>query len=597
MGKQGRVWFRETLTLAGYLIARAKREQTWYHAETLIMRAARRILRLPMGPLVDRFYYGDIQQSTGIRRRAYQHGVNTIASQVMPLQKLDPGFTADMDLLASKFLLDELFLRNEFQAMARQYASENLHQTVVLVADVGLFPPLEAEGSGLAVRGQRRLQWPHYFLGLAIAPFYLLHLLHRKSAGGQSLPARGQVLCEVDSMPVVDMFRELLEPEYAPLFFIQPHYLQHFSAEQASRLSLHVHGVDPIKCVRLKTLLRNWLRLAVSGAPSLMAGGVLFFDFFKTLAQGILYTPVAKGCTYLTFEHMSTVKAVRNELLRATGNTSVFVPFNAYAIDHYFVPEFRYNYDLLCSPGPLLELVYSMQQAATRTVLQTGAYSPHRKVASDDSAAEERQAQLAAFKGNCVAITILSAGVLPGTLSSEQRLLALARELASHAGVKVFIRQKPVPLEQRYAGFFDCVKNEPAIMLTHAEYKLFDFLPVTDIFVTSNSSSAVDLCGAGGDFFAVDFWNDRDLYLWQTKVDGVFVAQEEATSAIISWVQDDPPGSRARHHQRMDALRSLISYSAGSFEAYRYRLQAQLAPWLGAPKRDAASRMTERVTT
>lgn len=595
MRKQEKVWFRETLTLGDYLVARIRREQTFYHAESLSMRVARRLLRLPTGSLVDRIYYGDIKHSTGIRKRAYQRGLDTIVTHPLPLERLSPGFTADMDLLASKFMLDDLFSRFEFQAMAMQFAHENPLHDVRLVADIDLFPALEPAVTNMPVRGRRKLQWLHYIMGVLIAPLYLWHLMRKHKANDEAATVSNEILCEVDSMTIVDMFCELLQPEYTPVFFISPHYLQHFGPFEASRLGLLTHSVGPTKRTRLLLLLRNWLRLALSEAPALARGGVLFFDFLKSLAQGILITPVATDCTYLTFEHMSTVKAVRNELLRATGNTSVFVPFNTYAIDHFFTPEYRYNYDVLCSPCALLEQAYRLQQAATRVILRTGAYSPHRKVVQD-SAASQRHASLAEFKDDCVAVTILSAGVLPGNVSAELQLKTLATELASRQGVKVFIRQKPVQPEPRFADFYEDIKANPDIKLTHAEYKLFDFLQVTDIFVTSNSSSAVDLCGAGGDFFAVDFWHDRDLYLWQTAVDDVFIAPETAADAIMAWVKDTPPGTRARHHERMDTLRRLITYEAGSFEDYRHRVHAQLDPWLTAP-RLAKSAIIERATT
>lgn len=562
------------------------------------MRVARHLLRLPMGPLVDRIYYGDIECSTGIRRSAYQQGLESIARHALPLCRLDPGFPADMDLLASKFLLDDLFSRYEFQAIAMQFARENPGKDVSLFADADLFPPMGFAVAGMPVYEQRKLQWLHYLAGLFIAPLYLVALIGKHMVSTLPSHGAGQVLCEVDSMPIVDMFRNLLEPEYTPTFFIQAHYLKNFSTDDASQLGLLVHGIGKAKRKRLFLLLRSWLRLALSDALRLSRGGVLFFDFFKSLAQGILITPEARGCTFLTFEHMSTVKAVRNELLRATGNTSVFVPFNAYAIDHFFVPEYRYNYDVLCSPCELLEQVYRLQRAATPVMLRTGAYSPHRQVLQDSDAGK-RQACLAAFKGECIAITILSAGAVLGAASGERKLICLARELAAQLGVKVFIRQKPTAPEPRYASLYsEGVKGEPNILLTHAEYKLFDFLSVTDIFITSISSSAVDLCSAGANFFAVDFWHDRDLYLWQTEVEGVFIQPEQALDIIMRWVKDEPPGTRERHHERMDALRRLIAYEAGSFEAFRQGFQEQLAPWLGAPMAKLRTSTTKvRATT
>lgn len=592
-----RAWFRETLTLGGYLRARLSRQQTWYLGESLFMRIARRLLRLPMGTLVENFHYGQLERSTGIRKLAYEQGLAVIAAEPLPLKRLDPGFAADMDLLASKFMLDHLFSKYEFQGMAMQFAQEHPEMDVRLVASERPFPTLESNASPLKLTRLRPQQWLTFLLSLFVAPLYLAQLFKRHGVAGDDHQFADQLLCEVDSMPIVDMFQSLFQPGYALVFFTQPHYLGQFSPEQSTAIGLRVHGIGAGKRQRLIALLQGWLKLVFLDARRLARGGLLPFDFFKSLAQGILITPMASRCTYLTFEHMSTVRAARNELLRATGNKSVFVPYNTYAIDHYFVPEFRYNYDVLCSPCELLEKAYRLQQASTPTILRTGAFSPHMLLA--DELANARQARLAAFKGDCLTVTILSTGVTQQSASSEAKLIRLARELAAQPGVKVFIRQKPTLPEGRYAHMYsEGLKDLPNVLLTHAEYKLFDFLPVTDLFITSSSSAAVDLCSAGGDFYSIDFWDDRDLYLWQTEVDGVYLAPEWALATIMYFLRADTSGAREQHRQRMHALRKLISFPAGSFEAYRKRLLEHLDSYLPAAKAQATHPTTlERATT
>ncbi|MCG8995498.1 hypothetical protein LH435_07100 [Laribacter hongkongensis] len=583
--------------MGAYLRARLSRQQTWYLGESLFMRIARRLLRLPMGRLVENFHYGQLERSTGIRKRAYEQGLVVIASEPLPLKRLDPGFAADMDLLASKFMLDHLFSKYEFQGMAMQFAHEHPGMDVRLVASERPFPTLESNASPLKLIRQRPQQWLSFLLSLFVVPLYLAQLFKQHGVVGDDPQFADQLLCEVDSMPIVDMFQSLFQSRYAPVFFIQPHYLGYFSPEQATAIGLRVHGIGAGKRQRLIALLRGWLKLVFLDARRLARGGLLPFDFFKSLAQGILITPMARRCTYLTFEHMSTVKAARNELLRATGNKSVFVPYNTYAIDHFFVPEFRYNYDVLCSSCELLEKAYRLQQASTLTILRTGAFSPHIPLA--DELANARQARLAAFKGDCLTVTILSTGVTQQSASSEAKLIRLARELAAQAGVKVFVRQKPTVPEARYAHMYgEGLKDLPNVLLTHAEYKLFDFLPVTDLFVTSSSSAAVDLCSAGGDFFSIDFWDDRDLYLWQTEVDGVYLAPERALATIMDYLRADTSGAREQHSQRMQVLRKLIAFPAGSFEAYHKRLLEQLGPWLPAAKDQVTHPTTsERATT
>jgi hypothetical protein len=118
------------------------------------------------------------------------------------------------------------------------------------------------------------------------------------------------------------------------------------------------------------------------------------------------------------------------------------------------------------------------------------------------------------------------------------------------------------------------------LLLTHSEYDLFDFLPVTDLFITSISSSAVDLCVAGGQFYSVDYWTDKDLYLWQTAVDGVFIPQNTAFETVVSWVKDDPLGTRIEHRHRMERLLNLITYQSESLNEYHKKFRSLLEPYM-----------------
>jgi hypothetical protein len=188
-------------------------------------------------------------------------------------------------------------------------------------------------------------------------------------------------------------------------------------------------------------------------------------------------------------------------------------------------------------------------------------------------------AALRSFMGYELAITILSNGIQDETRSGEIRLMDLARALADRSGVKVFVRQKPVAPPEPYRSFFhDAARGHPSIMLTHREFDLFDFLEVTDLFVTSNSSSVLDFCAAGRPFFAVKFWDWTDLFLWQTAVDGVYLSEQEALGNISEWCAD--PLKRAEHAERMKELSGLLAYKFGSFGEYKDNLRRAIEPWV-----------------
>src|SRR6185503_3193888 len=110
----------------------------------------------------------------------------------------------------------------------------------------------------------------------------------------------------------------------------------------------------------------------------------------------------------------------------------------------------------------------------------------------------ERRKTLTAAKGADVAITILSPGIQDATISIELRLMELARDIARHPGVRVFVRRKPVDPPAKYRNFYaEQIAGNDRIILTDHSHALMDFHPLTDLFITSISSSSVDLCGAG----------------------------------------------------------------------------------------------------
>ncbi|MFJ9450916.1 hypothetical protein [Herbaspirillum sp. NPDC101397] len=571
--------FYETLSLMAYIAAAIFNRKIFYNTQSLPLRIFSKLLRMDISPHASTIWYGDLEKITGIRKNAYARALKKIQTFHVDLWDfgLRKKLAIDYHLIAEKFLLDFLFNRYEFIGLACQYADENPHCSVSLTINSLAVDTSVVTTPRLEVRQAMGFSGLQFFAGVLVAPFFAFHFVRKNRVARPTL--QQAIICEVDCKKIYDMFRELLGTRANVQYFIQRHYVSAFDNEEFKSLGLQVHGLNDRGVARVYVLLRGFLLFAGKNCLRFANYGPLLFDYFKCLLQGSLLAPDAQRSTYLTFEHMSTTKAVRNELLRERGNNSVFVPYNAYAIDHFFSPEYRYNYDVLCSPSRLLENVYRLQGAATKVFLKTGAYSPHLK-SPEDVAMKARIRRLQDFKGARKAVTILSCGIQDGLLSVERRLMLWAKRLAEDPEICVFVRMKPVAPPEKYANFYvEQLGNAPNILLTHKEYELFDFLHVSDLFVTSISSSAVDLCSAGGAFYSVDFWSDPDLYLWQTSIDGVFLDPDLALEAVQGWIKD-APGIRREHEARMASLAELIAYQFDSFEEYKQNLLTQLSPYL-----------------
>lgn len=572
--KRRKVYFYGELGLLNVLFLLLSNRQAFYNTRSFFLRLTIKIFPAVIPDRIKPIWFGDVKTGTGIRKQAYETALSKV--KLLNFQMLSSSLkkvlNIDYELIVEKFLLDTLYQEYEFSNFARQYAAENPNCEVIL-----------SKLSAIAFQKRGIIFSLKFLFGVIAVPIFCIYFCMKNSGldADAELAIKDSIICEIDSLKIFDMFSSLLQGREKIVYFTQRCYLDNFKNHNIPNLKVITHFLSKSEKRMLRFFAFRFFVSSFFDYKELSKLGMLYFDLYKAIANGVLITPRSNKCAYLTFEHMSTLKAIRNEILREANNISVFVPYNSYAIDHYFSPEYRYNYDVLCSPCKLLEDVYQIQNAATSVYLPTGSYSCHQLQESKDNDLTNRLKKLEDFKSSNIVITILSTGIQDETISGESRLMALANKISSINGVRVIIRPKPVTPVKKYKDYlkWNFYKNQ-SVLLTDEQYNLFDFLHVTDLFITGVSSSAVDLCNAGGEFFSVDFWSDRDMYLWQTAVDGVFLEENEAFEAIKAWVNDDPPGQRDLHSKRMKDLRALTGYWMGDFEAYKKNLLSLLNPYL-----------------
>ena len=581
--KNKRIVFYEILTIRNYISLIISNRHAFFNSKSFSLKAFERLFRTNVYSRARRISWGELDISTGIRRNAYEAALADLKK--LGSIRLDDSFHSlgkiDSNLILEKYFLDLLYEKYEYYGMASQFADES--NQVEFEMHVNSLPynlgEFRFDNKKLKVVRSLGFNKMVFVSSIVILPFYLLYFW-LKNGSSNSPHFKNAIVCDVDQISTYKMFKDLFESYDNVHFVVSKQYVQYFIKGEIEKYGLHVTKLNKPGLKNIIKLPIEYLRFCVNRFHELSAFGWLFFDLVKMIVHGNLLTIDAEDSVFITFEHMSTVKAVRNELLRAKRNRSVFVCKNMYVPSVYFNVEFRYNYDILCSSGACLESIYAVQKAKTNIFLPTGTYDSHKGLVESDES-RERVKRLRDFKGDSVAITILSNGIMDETYSGELRLMKLARRLSAEPNIKIFVRQKPVMPADKYFNFF--VENSSScdsIMLTHTEYKLFDFLGVTDLFVTSSSSSASDLCPAGAQFFSIDFWEDKDQFLWQTLVEGVFLWEDSAFDTIMSWVNDKPSGQRVAHRRRMQALSKLITYQFSDFETYKKNFLNLLNPYL-----------------
>ena len=580
--------FYETLKVADYFYLIIYSRYAFFNVKSFPLRIFEKVFKIDIYSRARRVCFGDLTIVTGIRKVAYD-------SAIADLRKLEKvgikSFFYSLKKINSKVIFEKLYFtflyeRYEFYGLASQFAAESKQTEFEMHCNslpfgVGKF---SVGCKKLKVVKSFNLNRFEFFCSIvvstiAIFPVYLL-CFWVKMWTKNAQQFKNAIVCEVDHLSTYDMFQSLFKSYDNVYYVVSGHYVNGFTREEIEKYGLITTRISNTGWRNIINLPFEYFIFSLVNFNAISGFGLLYLDLVKTIVQGNLITIDAENSTYFTFEHLFPSKTLRNELLREKNIRSVFVCKNMYVINHYFHYEYRYNYDILCSSGACLESIYAKQKCQTSIFLPTGSYDSNTVLNKDDGF-QERINQLTSFKGEAVSITILSTGVIDETYSEEFGLVMLARRLAEVPNVKVFIRQKPTRLTEKYSNFFvEKIGNCESIMLTHAEYQLSDFLNVTDLFLVANSSSAVDLCPAGAQFFSVDFLEEKDLYLWQTLVDGVHLSKETAFETIMNWVNDSPLGQRLAHQKRMQTLARLIAYQFSDFEAYKKNFINLLNPYL-----------------
>ncbi len=570
--------FCETLTAGQLLRLVVLQKSAFYGTPSLAARGVIYLLgKLGIKAHARKLDFGDVQIAPNVRRRAYEAA--ELYLQRIEIQKwaaeLSGIFSVDYELIARKFFFDELYLKYEFLELALRCALENPGDRHVMYADWQFLEPYQRQlEAQFDVRNIWRL--PLASLTIMVLPMFLKYFFARNGVIENPV-FHNRIVCEVDGEKTYEMFESLFRSCPAREFVIERRNAGEFSEARRRELHITVLGLTKEDYLGLRAGVYRYIACCLRHYGDVSRYGARLFRIFYTFILGKAETIRGTDNQFVTYEHLVTSKAVRNELLRAARNRSILVPMNAHATPRYYHSEIFVNYDVMCAAGKHTEDLYRKRRAITKEFLPTGSYDNHRRTTWMHGKAE-RIARLRAFKGDAVAVTIVSPGICDPTYSHELRLMNLARELSKQDGVKVFIRTKPVPLVSKYAEFYETqTAGHDSILLTAFDHELFDFLDVTDLFVTSISNAACDVALCGAQVMFIDYMKDPELFLYWSVINEVVLTEEESLGAIMAWIRDSGCGrSRETLRKNMDKLISYLGYQFPDFEAYRTNLLQQL---------------------
>lgn len=573
--------FFEKMSLWNYLYHSAMREPCLYLNRSRFIPLAQRLFN-KYASNINKAEFNCIEYMPNIRKNAYNNAFEMVQAMNISkwASKMSALFGIDCQLHCNKFFFDRFYLKFEFIEIAKRYSAENPQEAVVIHLSRRYLDPYIENLTGFSkIRLSKSSPLPAFLFSLLLSPMLLFHQ-KRSNTSNDNLFFERDIVCLVDDTSTLNMFASLFGQYHNLKFVTERHNRKSFSDDLVRQYHISMLGLskEDLSFFRKRVIRFLWKTVTTY---QIMKHGSAFLELFNVIIRGRSQSVRGRDNVFITYEHLETVKAIRNDFLHNRNTKTIFIPKNAYISTQYFHSEIFINYRVMCAAGQHTIDLLKRKRASTNHFLCTGSYDNHRRFLQDTSDIE-RIGKLQDLKGNKCVITILSPGICDPTYCHEVKLMQLAQKLSKIKNVLVFIRTKPVQPESRYSNFYTSYTDGyPGIIVTDKEYMLLDFLPVTDVFITSISNSASDLALCGGQVFYIDFLKDPELFLsWEMNPE-VVIDEKDAYDSVLAWIADSPGGTeRNRLKQNMDKLVDYIGYLHKDFETYKGNLLQQVIPLL-----------------
>jgi hypothetical protein len=573
--------FYEELGLLDLVVSIASRRKAFYLKKTLLARLGEAVFarinnrRIPLSKLE----IGHLDCATHLRRGAYEAAGNSLARLNIDTwaQRVSRRLGINFSLLVSKYFFEEIYAKYEFIAFATRYAEEHPDELHLIKLSPQFAGAHQRQlGSNAQISIRQTAESLRFLMGLIVIPL-LLTFHWTKSGTKATLRFQRALVCLIDGDETLEMF-EALCPRHGDIHYvIEAANAKYLSRQPTSERGISVLGLTGERMDFFRKFCVAYILIALKEFKTISPFGFHPFRIFHILLQGASMTPHGEGNTFLTFEHLTLPRAVRNEFMKSQGCRSVFVTKNTYVTYQCFAAERQINYDVVCCSGQHMEDAYRRRSAMTEVFLPTGSYDSH----AVSGMPESRRGNMEALKskiGDTTVIVILATGICDATYSNEERLMKFAVALSQVPNARIVVRLKPVEPPAQYADFYhDILAAGKDIIVTGREFELLELTSLADLFVTAISTSACDLAVRGGKVFFVDFMKTPDLYLPWEKFPDMVLSEDTAFKYIESWVLDSENGPiRSRHAEVMKDLRDFLAYRFDGFGEYKRNLLENL---------------------
>ena len=575
--------FIEELSLWNYITLYNKNEKVAYSKKSITLKLFSKFISLnKLEAKIEKCDFHLIEYTTDIRKNAYDNAFKFIENQDTKKWTNQIGniFSIDADIIWKKYLFDELYNKYEFIEIAKKYKNDFPNENCKIYLNNNFTDiyknNLEAFDSKLFNKKSNLI----YFInGIILTPFILLYY-YKNFKTKDTLKFSNSIVCLIDDSSTLRMFSETFSDFKNLSYVIEKHNLSYFTSTEINLYKLQVLGPNKETLLKFIKLYFKFIQITILNISKLYSFGYHSFEIFHLLMKGYSETIKGEKNVFVTYEHLITVKAARNEFLKANGIPSIFVPKNAYTATQYFHSELYINYTIMCAAGKHTLDLLAKKHAKTSIYLKAGSFDNHWG-AIDKVNQTERLSKIKKFKGNNKLVTIISPGICDPTYMHEIKLMNLAKKIAKIPNTKVIIRTKPVKPVLKYSNFYDIhLENESNILLTNKEFELFDFLDDTNIFVTSISNAGSDIALAGGKILFINFMRDNDMFLFWRKIPSIVFSEETVFDKISQYLSINPKVEKNLIYESNIELVAYLGYRFNDFKEYKENLLNELAPYL-----------------
>lgn len=581
--------FSEKIGLFKFVIFLIQKKEIFYYQKTygtLILEKIfnrlsifhKQIIKIKKMEWGDTIYMTDALKNASLNAKLYCDYYMNNNSKIF--KNSDRIFNIDFLLIFRKYIMAHLFYRKYFfyelsMQYTREHPEENHYFYIHNNHSWNYKKKMDAYGKVSFIKGNPIAG----YIASILSMFILSTLYCRSNTKKDSINYDDKVICFVSSLKEYECYKDLFGTGANVIYVTRNIYLQYFPEEQLSESAIQLLGLNKTSLAELRRETKKYINFMLNNFRNLYIFGfdIALLYYKIILARSI--APYGKRNVFLTFEHHDLIKTIRNEFIKSEGSRTVFFSYLPGIALRYFPEEYFPNYDYVCSSGRYLEDQFMENESTEKYFLRVGCYTTHKGVVNKEGYST-RLGELKLFKENYITITILSPGICKPTYHSEVRLMELVQKLSTYPGIRIFIRKKPFVPEPEYADFYESyIAGSHSVRLTGDEFELFDFLPVTDLFITSYSTSACELAMQGGNIFFIDFMKQPDRFLfWDTKIcNGILLSSEESYKRIIDWINDEENGLiRTSHRKAMNRFREYMEYNYPDYKTYKDNLIDQL---------------------